>query len=83
VEEPLRQIVQNTGEDAAVVLNNVKSGKGSYGYSAASVAGLLLTTEVMIAEAPKGESDHVHPVPGGMGPCALGKPADARGPASS
>jgi chaperonin GroEL len=94
VEEPLRQIVQNAGEDAAVVLNNVKSGKGSYGYNAAtgeygdmleegildpakvtrlalqnaaSVAGLLLTTEVMIAEAPKDESDHVHPSPGGMG----------------
>ena len=94
VEEPLRQIVQNAGEDAAVVLNNVRAGKGSYGYNAAtgeygdmleegildpakvtrlalqnaaSVAGLLLTTEVMIAEAPKDESDHVHPSPGGMG----------------
>jgi chaperonin GroEL len=36
VEEPLRQIVQNAGEDAAVVLNNVKSGKGPYGYNAAT-----------------------------------------------
>ncbi len=35
--------------------------------NAASVAGLLLTTEVMIAEAPKDESDHMHPAPGGMG----------------
>jgi hypothetical protein len=35
--------------------------------NAASVAVLLLTTEVMIAEAPKDESDHVHPAPGGMG----------------
>ncbi len=35
--------------------------------NAASVASLLLTTEVMIAEAPKDESDHVHPAPGGMG----------------
>jgi len=35
--------------------------------NAASVAGLLLTTEVMIAEAPKDESDHVHPAPGDMG----------------
>jgi hypothetical protein len=34
---------------------------------AASVAGLLLTTEVMIAEAPKDEHDHAHPAPGGMG----------------
>jgi chaperonin GroEL len=94
IEEPLRQIVQNAGEDAAVVLNNVRAGKGSYGYNAAtgkygdmleegildpakvtrlalqnaaSVAGLLLTTEVMIAEAPKDESDHAHPSPGGMG----------------
>jgi len=94
IEEPLRQIVENAGEDAAVVLNEVKAGKGAYGYNAAtgeygdmlefgildpakvtrlalqnaaSVAGLLLTTEVMIAEAPKDESDHVHPAPGGMG----------------
>ncbi len=94
IEEPLRQIVENAGEDAAVILNQVKAGKGSYGYNAAtgeygdmlefgildpakvtrlalqnaaSVAGLLLTTEVMIAEAPKDDHDHVHPAPGGMG----------------
>jgi chaperonin GroEL len=30
--------------------------------NAASVAGLLLTTEVMVAEAPKDE-DHKHPTP--------------------
>jgi chaperonin GroEL len=86
IEEPLRQIVENAGEDAAVVLNAVKAGKGAYGYNAgtgeygdmleegildpakvtrlalqnaASVAGLLLTTEVMIAEAPKDE-EHAH-----------------------
>jgi chaperonin GroEL len=35
--------------------------------NATSVAGLLLTTEVMIVEAPKDESDPVHPAPGGMG----------------
>jgi len=34
--------------------------------NAASVAGLLLTTEVMIAEAPKDE-EHAHPPGGGMG----------------
>ncbi|MSR01082.1 MAG: chaperonin GroEL [Gammaproteobacteria bacterium] len=94
MEEPLRQIVENAGEDAAVVLNEVKAGKGAYGYNAASgkygdmlafgildpakvtrlalqnaasVAGLLLTTEVMIAEAPKDDADHAHPAPGGMG----------------
>jgi len=92
IEEPLRQIVENAGEDAAVVLNQVKAGKGAYGYNAAtgtfgdmlemgildptkvtrlalqnsaSVAGLLLTTEVMIAEAPKEEADHSHGPPGG------------------
>ena len=92
IEEPLRQIVTNTGEDAAVVLAKVKEGKGTFGYNAASgdygdmlelgildptkvtrlalqnaasVAGLLLTTEVMIAEAPKDEADHAHGAPGG------------------
>jgi chaperonin GroEL len=91
IEEPLRQIVQNAGEDGSVVLNKVREGKGSYGYNAAtgdygdmiemgildptkvtrlalqnasSVAGLLLTTEVMVAEAPKKEHDHP-PMPGG------------------
>jgi chaperonin GroEL len=95
IEEPLRQIVSNAGEDAAVVLAKVKDGKGTFGYNAAtgeygdmlelgildptkvtrlalqnaaSVAGLLLTTEVMVAEAPKEESDHAHgPGGGGMG----------------
>jgi chaperonin GroEL len=97
IEEPLRQIVANAGEDAAVVLADVKKGKGTYGYNAAtgeygdlidmgildptkvtrlalqnaaSVAGLLLTTEVMVAEAPKDE-EHKHgggmPDMGGMG----------------
>jgi chaperonin GroEL len=96
IEEPLRNIVENAGEDAAVILNQVKAGKGAYGYNAAtgefgdmleegildptkvtrlalqnaaSVAGLLLTTEVMIAEASKDE-EHVHggmPTGGGMG----------------
>jgi chaperonin GroEL len=95
IEEPLRQIVENAGEDAAVILNKVKEGKGTYGYNAAtgefgdlieqgildptkvtrlalqnaaSVSGLLLTTEVMVAEAPKDE-EHSHGMPpgGGMG----------------
>ncbi len=95
IEEPLRQIVDNAGEDAAVILNKVKEGKGTYGYNAASgefgdlieqgildptkvtrlalqnaasVAGLMLTTEVMVAEAPK-EEEHSHGMPpgGGMG----------------
>jgi chaperonin GroEL len=92
IEEPLRQIVQNAGEDGSVVLAKVREGKGSFGYNAAtgeygdmiemgildptkvtrlalqnaaSVAGLLLTTEVMVAEAPKEEHDH--PQMGGGG----------------
>src|SRR6202158_4324389 len=36
IEEPLRQIVTNAGEDAAVVLNRVREGKGTFGYNAAS-----------------------------------------------
>ena len=35
IEEPLRQIVANAGEDAAVVRADVKKGKGTYGYNAA------------------------------------------------
>jgi len=95
IEEPLRNIVENAGEDAAVILNQVKAGKGAYGYNAAtgefgdmleegildptkvtrlalqnaaSVAGLLLTTEVMVAEAPKDE-EHAR---GGMGGGGMG-----------
>ena len=110
IEEPLRQIVDNAGEDAAVILNRVKEGKGSFGYNAAtgefgdmlevgildptkvtrlalqnaaSVAGLLLTTEVMIAESPKDE-EHAHGA-GGMPPaawaewtCKVGCPPEER-----
>ncbi len=94
VEEPLRQIVQNDGGDASVVLNNVVEGKGNYGYNAAtneygdmiemgildptkvvryalqnaaSISGLLLTTEAMVAEAPKDEAAPGMPDMGGMG----------------
>jgi len=88
LEEPLRQIVANAGEEASVVLNKVAEGKTNYGYNAsteefgdmiemgildptkvtrialqnaASVASLLLTTEVMVAEAPKKDEPHAHP----------------------
>jgi chaperonin GroEL len=96
IEEPLRNIVENAGEDPAVILNQVRAGKGAYGYNAAtgefadmleegildptkvtrlalqnaaSVAGLLLTTEVMIADAPKDEAHAGGGMPrgGGMG----------------
>ena len=95
IEEPLRQIVRNAGEDASVVLNAVAEGKGNFGYNAAtgeygdmieagildptkvtryalqnaaSVSGLLLTTEAMVTDAPKDAPD-APPMPdmGGMG----------------
>jgi chaperonin GroEL len=34
IEEPLRQIAINAGKEGAVVAQNVKSGKGDYGYNA-------------------------------------------------
>ncbi|HVO45805.1 MAG TPA: chaperonin GroEL [Steroidobacteraceae bacterium] len=36
MEEPLRQIVSNAGDDAAVVLNRVRDGKGNFGFNAAN-----------------------------------------------
>ena len=37
MEGPLRQIVDNAGDEASVVLNNVKNeGTGNYGYNAAT-----------------------------------------------
>ncbi|MCX2956817.1 MAG: chaperonin GroEL, partial [Candidatus Regiella insecticola] len=75
----LRQIVINAGEEASVIANNVKSGKGNYGYNAqteeygdmvemvildptkvtrsslqyaASIAGLMITTDCMICDLP-------------------------------
>jgi len=36
IEEPLRQIVNNCGEEASVVVNKVLSGKANYGYNAAN-----------------------------------------------
>ena len=94
IEEPLRQIVANAGQDASVILNEVVSGKGNYGFNAAtdeygdmvdmgiidptkvtrlalqnasSVAGLLLTTEAMVAEVPKDDPPAAAPDMGGMG----------------
>jgi chaperonin GroEL len=95
MEEPLRQIVTNAGEEASVILNEVSNGKGNYGYNAAtgdygdmlemgildptkvtrtalqnagSVAGLMLTTEAMIAEAPQeAAAAPAMPDMGGMG----------------
>ena len=93
IQEPLRQIVKNAGEEASVVLNKVLEGKDAFGYNAAngtygdlldlgiidpakvtrlalqnsaSVAGLLLTTEAMVAELPKKDEPSM-PSGGGMG----------------
>ena len=93
MEDPLRQIVSNSGEEASVVLAKVADGEGNFGYNAAtgeygdmvqmgildptkvtrsalqnaaSVAGLLITTECMVAEVPKEEAAGA-PDMGGMG----------------
>jgi len=34
LEEPLRQIVQNVGDEGSIVINGVKAGSGDYGYNA-------------------------------------------------
>ncbi|GAB5344981.1 chaperonin GroEL [Pseudomonas fluorescens] len=96
VEAPLRQIAANSGDEPSVVVNEVKNGKGNYGYNAAtgvygdmiemgildptkvtrsalqaaaSIGGLILTTEAAIADAPKKEGSAGGGMPdmGGMG----------------
>lgn len=93
IEEPLRHLCANAGDDGSLIVNKVLNEKDSFGYNvatgefvdlmkagvvdptkvtrcalqnAASVAGLLLTTECMIAEIPEDK-----PAPaghhGGMG----------------
>ncbi|MGF6599964.1 chaperonin GroEL [Paraburkholderia sp. GAS448] len=94
MEEPLRQIVSNGGEEASVVVAAVAAGKGNFGYNAAtgeyvdlvdagvvdptkvtrtalqnaaSVAGLLLTTDAAVCELPKEDAPMGGGMPGGMG----------------
>ncbi|WP_174875742.1 chaperonin GroEL, partial [Vogesella oryzae] len=94
IEAPLRQIVQNAGDEPSVVVNKVLEGKGNFGYNAASgeygdmiemgvldpakvtrsalqhaasVAGLMLTTDCMIAELPEDKPAAGMPDMGGMG----------------
>jgi len=88
LEEPLRWIARNAGQDGAVVLEKVREAKGAFGFNAAteeyedlikagiidptkvvrtalqnaaSVAGLLLTIEAMVAEKPKDEKPAATP----------------------
>ncbi len=94
MEEPLRQIVANCGDEPSVVINSVAEGKGNYGYNAASseygdmlemgildptkvsrsalqhagsIAGLMLTTEAMVADKPQEGDAPGMPDMGGMG----------------
>jgi chaperonin GroEL len=87
IEEPLIQIAKNAGVQYQVVINNILSNAGGYGYNAAtgeygdmlemgvidptkvtrtalqnaaSIAGLMLTTECMIAESPEEEKPMVN-----------------------
>jgi chaperonin GroEL len=83
IEEPLRQIAQNAGEEGSIVVQKVREGTGPFGFNAAtgqygdliamgvidpakvvrsalqnaaSVAGLMLTTEALIAQRPRAEA---------------------------
>jgi chaperonin GroEL len=98
LEEPLRQIVLNAGEEGSVVLSKVQEKGGNFGYNAAtgeygdmidmgildptkvartalqnaaSIAGLMITTEAMVSELPQEDKGgHGGPgagMPGGMG----------------
>lgn len=93
LEEPLRQIVANSGHEGAVVVDKVRANKSvNYGFNAeteeygdmlamgvvdptkvtryalqnaASIAGLLLTTEALISEMPEQEKEAPQMPPGG------------------
>src|SRR5262244_2535306 len=96
LEEPTRQIVQNAGAEGSVVINELKSKGGNYGYNAvsekvedmlkagiidptkvtknalqnaASVSGLMLTTEALVSEIKEKEKPAAGGagMPGGMG----------------
>ena len=93
IEEPLRQIVVNSGIEGSIVVQKVKEGTGDFGFNArtevyenllaagvidptkvtrialenaSSIAGMLLTTECVIADKPKKEeaAGHSHGAPG-------------------
>jgi chaperonin GroEL len=94
VEEPLRQIVINSGIEGSIVVQKIKEGKGDFGFNArtevyenllaagvidptkvtrialenaASIAGMLLTTECVISDKPEKEKPGMPPMGGGMG----------------
>ncbi|HNH89586.1 MAG TPA: chaperonin GroEL [Thiobacillaceae bacterium] len=97
LEQPLREIVANTGDEPSVVVNKVVEGSGNFGYNAqsgeygdmmemgvldptkvtrtalqnaASVSGLMLTTDCMVAELPEDKKGGGAPdmgMGGGMG----------------
>jgi chaperonin GroEL len=94
VEEPLRQIVVNSGIEGSIVVQKIKEGKKDYGFNArtevyenllaagvidptkvtrialenaASIAGMLLTTECVISDKPEKEKPGMPPMGGGMG----------------
>jgi chaperonin GroEL len=95
MESPLRQIVDNAGDESSVVLDKIKNGEGNFGYNAGtgeygdmidmgildpakvtrtalqaagSIAGLMITTEAMVADIPS-EAGAAPAMPdmGGMG----------------
>ena len=97
-EAPLRQLTENAGVDGSIVVQEVRNGKGAYGYdvakadycdmikagiidptkvtrgalqNAASIAGLLLVTEAMVAEIPQ-KKEAMPPMPGGGGMGGMG-----------
>ena len=94
IEAPLRQLASNAGKEGALIVQEVKKGKGNEGYNvatgeyvdlvkagivdptkvtrsalqnAASISGLLLTTEVVISDVPEKEKAPAMPPGGGMG----------------
>ena len=95
IEEPLRQIVINSGIEGSIVVQKIKEGKADFGFNArtevyenlfaagvidptkvsrvalenaASIAGMLLTTECVVADRPEPKSAGGAPggMPGGM-----------------
>jgi chaperonin GroEL len=92
LEEPLRQIVANAGDEGSIVVQKIREGKADFGYNArtetyeklfeagvidptkvarvalenaASIAGMLLTTECVLSEI-KEEKPAIPPMGGGM-----------------